>query len=188
MARGRDPGFRRRTVSLKSSERTLRSRQTSFGSGWPALLAVALVAAAGWACSGQSVAYGSSAVQESRAAAGEGRTYEQLAVTPMDPEGYDPQIAGRVERQLQSHGYEAEMILVEGAPTSVPVVMEAICTGEQTPLRADGVVFVTWDRLVLRDCETREGAYEVSGGYSGVDALVEHMVRYFRGEPARTDG
>lgn len=142
-----------------------------------------MVAGLGWGCG--SVGYTGEDVRETRVMTGQGERFRALGVVPFDPDGYDTQIAGRARRQLESRGFEAELIVVEGSGSAyVEMVLREICEGSRSPIDAQGVVFVTWDRLELRDCASGEVAYEVEGGYAGVDRMVEDMVRYFRGEPA----
>jgi len=146
-----------------------------------------LLAGLGWACGG--VAYTGEDVNEIRHVPGQGEKYTALGVVPFDPNGYDPQIAGRARRQLESHGIEAEMIIVEGGGSPYyETVLREICEGARSPIEAQGVVFVTWDRLELRDCDSGEIVYEIEGGYAGIDRMVEHMVGYIEDRPAPGQG
>jgi hypothetical protein len=45
-------------------------------------------------------------------------------------------------------------------------------------------VFVTWDRLILRDCETTAVAYRATGGYAGIDKLTEKFLVYLKAAPS----
>lgn len=187
----------------RSSWKRLSGRLPDRGSGaGVALLAGALllsVAACGG--SGIDVRYQRDNLSEERYAP-DGSKYEVLGVVPFNTEEYDPQIAGRVRRKLTGRGYTAEMYLVQsGGNPSPKMVMETVCPSSadsdttkasgQRPEKVlagiDGVVFVTWNHLVLRDCETHGVAYEVDGGYSGVEKMLDWMERYFEGKPAPGD-
>lgn len=104
-----------------------------------------------------------------------------LAVVPLDPTGYDSQVAQRVAMQIEERGYEIRLRMPRAREQAS--VMEALCPREQTVTAIDGVVFATYDRLVLRTCRTHETAYEIDGGWAGVDELVRWMDRYLRGLP-----
>lgn len=183
-------------------KRLLRGLLDRGSGGGAALLAGALLLSVA-ACSGSGidVRYQRDDLSEERYAP-DGTKYEVLGVVPFDTEGYDPQIAGRVQRKLTDRGYTSEMYLVQaGGSPSPERVMKTVCppaadadSTASPPERSekvlpgiDGVVFVTWNHLVLRDCETHGVAYEVQGGYSGVEKMLDWMERYFEGKTSPGD-
>ncbi|MGH7507227.1 MAG: hypothetical protein ACRELX_16345 [Longimicrobiales bacterium] len=107
--------------------------------------------------------------------------YEVLAVVPMEPGGFDGQIAARARETLRDEGLE---VTVPGEATdgeSASAVAELCPPGEASAFQ--GVVFVTWNRMVLRDCESGEIAFSVDAGYAGVDEMARRLVAYVRGDP-----
>lgn len=109
-----------------------------------------------------------------------------ISVVPVDPTGYDQQVAQRVADQFRQRGYSIRLRVPRAREQAA--VMSALCPREQSVPSQDGVVFATWNRLVLRDCRTHEVAYEIEGGYSGVDEMVRWMDRYLRGLPRPQEG
>lgn len=104
--------------------------------------------------------------------------FHVLAVLPMESSGFGPQVAARAKEQIE----------LSGVQTATPRVwmpegdagMKDLCPRENPP-PYQGVVFVAWDRVVLRDCETGFVAWRATGGYAGVDAMVKRMVQYIKG-------
>jgi hypothetical protein len=80
-------------------------------------------------------------------------------------------------------------INVASARVMVPeseVSMQQLCP-KNDPASYQGVLWVAFDRVILRDCESTAVAYRAIGGYSGVDALAKKLVIYLRsGVPATT--
>jgi hypothetical protein len=65
------------------------------------------------------------------------------------------------------------------------VSMAQLCPKNDPP-DYQGVLWVTYDRIVLRDCESTAVAYRAIGGYSGVDALAKKLVTYLKTAPPLT--
>lgn len=81
---------------------------------------------------------------------------------------------------------EAGLTIVQpgGLWESEAAVMEGLCSAEDQERKYDGVLFITWDRLTLRDCETQAVAYDVRGGHRGVDEMTERLMsHYLRVQP-----
>lgn len=106
------------------------------------------------------------------------RRFQVLAVLPMEMEGFGPQVAARARDQIERSGV-ATAVARKWMPEG-DAGMQDLCPRENPP-PYQGVVFVAWDRMVLRDCETGFVAWRASGGYAGVDAMVKRMVHYIRG-------
>lgn len=101
-----------------------------------------------------------------------------VAVVPADLSQFGPQIAHRAYQMLKDRG--RDVVWIASAYEEGPGAMERLCPrGRVAPY--DGVVFVTWDRVTLRDCETHEVAFDVQGGYTGVDAMTARLLRYLNG-------
>lgn len=107
--------------------------------------------------------------------------YTTIAILPVNTDGPDATIAARVRDNLRKQGVHivpARRMVGEGE-----VSMKELCTPE-APAEYKGVLFVTWDRLILRDCETTAVAYRAMGNYSGVDQLAKKLVLYLRATPS----
>lgn len=105
-----------------------------------------------------------------------------ITVIPVDPNGFDPGIAARVRDNLKKQGINvvtARMHMPE-SETSIP----HLCPKNDPPAYT-GVLWVTYDRLILRDCESTAVAFRAVGGYSGVDALAKKLVLYLKTAPAQ---
>ena len=146
---------------------------------WAALLS--LVAAAG--CS--SMAY-KSRVDEFRNSNIPPSRFNTITVLPMDPSGFDPGIAARVRDGLKRQGINvatARVLIGEGEAS-----MSQLCPRHDPPAY-QGVLWVSFDRIILRDCESSAVAYRAIGGYSGVDALARKLALYLKTPvPATTTG
>jgi hypothetical protein len=109
--------------------------------------------------------------------------FATIAVLPVDPNGFDPGIAARVRENLKQQG-----INIATPRVMVPeseVSMQQLCPKDD-PASYQGVLWVTFDRIILRDCESTAVAYRAVGGYSGVDALAKKLVIYLRSGAAAT--
>jgi hypothetical protein len=56
--------------------------------------------------------------------------------------------------------------------------LKAICETPKGPDSVDGVVITEWDRLTLHECKEGKIALNVSGGYVGIDAMVDRLLKY----------
>jgi hypothetical protein len=91
----------------------------------------------------------------------------------------DLQISVTVRQQLQDSGFT--VLRRAGRWDSQTDAVKAIC---EPPV--DGVLFIWYNRLELRDCAT-EGAtaYEVTGGgQEGITKLTDRLIRYLRRKEA----
>lgn len=121
-----------------------------------------------------------SRIDEFRNASMTADQFSTIAILPVDPNGPDPQIAARVRGQLRREGIaivNARVLVPEGE-----VGMKELCSPD-APAEYKGVLFVTWDKLILRDCETSAVAYRAAGSYSGVDLLAKKLLLYLKGTP-----
>jgi hypothetical protein len=126
-----------------------------------------------------SLAY-KSRVEEFTSPAIPGARFTTITVLPLDPNGFDPGIAARVRDNLKKQGINvvtARMLLPESE-----VSMPQLCPKDDPPAYK-GVLWVTFDRIILRDCESSAIAYRAVGGYSGVDALAKKFVTYLKTSP-----
>lgn len=106
--------------------------------------------------------------------------FTTIAVLPVDPNGFDPGIAARVRDNLKKQG-----IRVVSARNSMPeseVSMPHLCPKADPP-EYKAVVWVTFDRIIMRDCESTAIAYRATGGYAGVDVLTRKLVTYLKTAP-----
>ena len=96
---------------------------------------------------------------------------------PLDPSGFDPGIAARVRDNLKKEGVNivSARVMVGDSEAS----MQQLCP-KNDPAEYQGVLWVTYDRLILRDCESTAVAFRAIGGYSGVDALAKRLLAYLR--------
>jgi hypothetical protein len=141
------------------------------------ILALALVPAA---CS--SIAY-KSRIDEYRNEAIPPTRFTTIAVLPVDADGFDPGIAARVRDNLKKQGVNIATARVMA--TDSEVSMGVLCPKDD-PAEYQGVLWVSFDRLILRDCESTAVAFRALGGYSGVDALAKRLLIYLRSTSAAT--
>lgn len=109
--------------------------------------------------------------------------FTAITVLPMDPSGFDPGIAARVRDNLKKQGVNVltARVMVQESEVS----MAQLCPKDDPP-EYKGVLWVAYDRIILRDCESTAVAYRAIGGYSGVDALARKLVVYLRTPTAQT--
>lgn len=109
--------------------------------------------------------------------------FTAIAVLPLDPSGFDPGIAARVRDNLKKEGVNivSARVMVGDSEAS----MQQLCP-KNDPAEYQGVLWVTYDRVILRDCESTAVAYRAIGGYSGVDALAKRLLSYLRSAPPPT--
>ena len=103
--------------------------------------------------------------------------FNTIAVLPLDPNGFDPGIAARVRDNLKKEGVNIATARVLASESEVS--MQQLCP-KNDPAPYQGVLWVTFDRVILRDCESTAVAYRAIGGYSGVDALAKKLLVYLR--------
>lgn len=141
------------------------------------LVAVAILAATLAGCN--KLAY-RSRIDEFRNESVSPARFTAIAVLPLDPSGFDPGIAARVRDNLKKEGVNivSARVMVGDSEAS----MQQLCP-KNDPAEYQGVLWVTYDRIILRDCESTAVAYRAIGGYSGVDALAKRLLAYLRSAP-----
>ena len=107
--------------------------------------------------------------------------FSAITVLPLDPSGFDPGIAARVRDGLKRDGVNVVTARVMAGESEVS--MTQLCPKDDPP-SYQGVLWVSFDRIIFRDCESSAVAYRAIGGYSGVDALAKKFLIYLR-SPAR---
>lgn len=89
----------------------------------------------------------------------------------------DMQVLARARERLTAAG--VPLVKRAGSWETNEAALREICV--QRPDSAenvDGVLFVQWDRLTLHDCASLAIATSITGGYAGIDALVDRLVRF----------
>jgi hypothetical protein len=105
-------------------------------------------------------------------AGGDSRTELQVSVT--------------VRQQLEDSGFT--IVRRAGRWDSELAALRAICAPDAVPV-VDGVLFIWYNRLELRDCATEGTAYEIAGspeGGVGVIEMSDRLVRYLKRPAAPT--
>jgi hypothetical protein len=98
----------------------------------------------------------------------------------------DLQISVTVRQRLADAGFT--VIRRPGRWETQTDAVRAICAPGQTP-PVDGVLFIWYNRLELRDCMTETAAYEIggSGGSIGVTEMTDRLIKWLRRDaPAPT--
>jgi hypothetical protein len=92
------------------------------------------------------------------------------------------QISATARERLADSGFTA--IRRSGRWDSQAEAVRQICSPGQIP-PVDGVLFIWYNRLELRDCTTEGAAYEIAGqGSVGIQGMVDRLVMWLR----RDDG
>lgn len=100
--------------------------------------------------------------------------FDSVAVISGSDEQGALQMAARARSRLEEAG--VQVVHVRGLWATQLEALDGVCT----QFHANGLVVVEWNRLTLRDCETRTVAFDVQGGFSGVDRMADRLVRYLR--------
>lgn len=112
----------------------------------------------------------------------ESTRFTNLTVLPVDPaDNFAMDMAARVRVKLKADSVHLSQPLKlepEGE-----VGMQELCPPDRT-VEYKGVLFVAWDRLILRDCATKAVAFRTLGNYAGIDAMLQRLVKYLREKPA----
>lgn len=99
----------------------------------------------------------------------------------------DLQISVTVRQRLADSGFT--VIRRPGRWENQTDAVRAICAPGQTP-PVDGVLFIWYNRLELRDCMTESAAYEIggSGASVGVTEMTDRLIKWLRrdAEPTAT--
>jgi hypothetical protein len=138
------------------------------------LLGATLAAAvlAGVSCAGP---YGK--VNEMVSATVPGDSFRNVVVISGDDDQSTLQITAKVRQQLNDKGITATKR--SGLWSGEREALADICPmGANTEV--DGLLFVLWSELDLYDCRTHKPAYQVRGGMTGTDMMVQRLMRYLR--------
>lgn len=136
------------------------------------LLGTAFAAAVITACSGN---YGK--VQEIASSTIPGDSFRTVVVIAGDDDQSALQITAKVRQQLNDKGITA--LRRSGMWTAEREALIEICP-LGTPSEVDGLLFVLWNELGLYDCRTHKPAFQVRGGMTGTDVMVQRLMRYLR--------
>lgn len=113
-----------------------------------------------------------------------GDTYRRFAVIASDDKQNTLRNALEVVTDLESAGLSASQ--PGGLWESEAAVMDGLCPEDAEDAEDaeygefDGVLFVRYDRMTLRDCETHAVAYDIQGGLTGVRSMTERLLKYLR--------
>lgn len=96
----------------------------------------------------------------------------------------DLRISATARQQLADSGFT--VIRKAGRWETQQEAVRQICAPGQVP-PVDGVLFVWYNRLELRDCTTEAAAYEINGqGSVGITAMVDRLVQWLKRDSAAT--
>ena len=99
-----------------------------------------------------------------------------IAVLPDDPRRrFDYQAASRAIETLEQLGWSVKVS--KPSTSSKYTAVTDVCKDDDT---LDALVLVTWNYMSLWDCDTASVAYEVDGGYAGVDKMAKQMTDALR--------
>lgn len=108
--------------------------------------------------------------------------FQVFAAIAGDNSRTDLQISVTVRQQMTDSGFT--VIRRPGRWETQADAVRAICAPGQVP-PVDGVLFIWYNRLELRDCTTESAAYEISGqGSVGITGMVDRLVRWLRRDTA----
>jgi len=106
-----------------------------------------------------------------------GDSFRTVVVISGDDDQNSLQITARVRQQLNDKGLTAQRR--SGLWSTEREALVDICPlGEVSPV--DGLLFVMWNELDLYDCRTHKPAYQVRGGMTGTNTMVQRLMRYLR--------
>jgi len=133
--------------------------------------------------SGCGLAY-RSRIEEFRNDSIPGSRFTAIAILPVAEKGFDPQIAARVRENLKKQGIRIvpARLMMPQSDVSIP----HLCPKDNPP-EYKGVLWVTFEYILLRDCETASVAFSAEGGYAGVDAMAKKLVLYLKSTAANQD-
>jgi hypothetical protein len=106
-----------------------------------------------------------------------GDSFTTIVVIAGDDDQSTLQINAKVRQQLTDKGLSAQRR--SGLWPSEREALDDICPiGSMSGV--DGLLFVTWNELNLYDCRTHKPAYQIRGGMTGTDLMVQKLMRYLR--------
>lgn len=111
--------------------------------------------------------------------------FKVLASVAGDDARTDLQISVTVREILTDSGFT--VIRRAGRWENQSDAVRAICAPGQTP-SVDGVLFIWYNRLELRDCTTEGAAYEIggAGGSIGITAMADRLIAWLRKDDGAT--
>jgi hypothetical protein len=91
----------------------------------------------------------------------------------------DLQISATVRQRMQDSGFT--MLRWPGRWENMAEAVRRICAPGQTPA-VDGVLFIWYNRLELRDCMTEGAAFQIGGegAAQGITAMVDRLVNWLK--------
>lgn len=145
--------------------------------------AVALFAGAaalGLDCNGRSLFERPRPVNERWSATIASNRFHVIATIAGGDSRTELQVSATVRQQLEDSGFT--VVRRAGRWDSEVAALRAICAPDAVPV-VDGVLFIWYNRLELRDCESEGTAYEIAGspeGGTGVVEMSDKLVRYLK--------
>jgi hypothetical protein len=116
-------------------------------------------------------------IEQSIAPEVDGRKFRRLTLIAAGPHRGDRQVLARARDRLTAAGVTLVKRPGEWA-TNADALRDICVQRPEGTDNVDGVVFVTWDNLSLHECGTGVVATSISGGYAGIDAMVDRLIRY----------
>jgi hypothetical protein len=116
-------------------------------------------------------------IEEFRSDSIPGSRFTAIAVLPVTEKSFDPQIAARVKENLRKQGIKIvpARLMMPQSDVSIP----HLCPKDNPP-EYKGVLWVSFDYILLRDCESAAVAFSAEGGYAGVDAMAKRLLLYLK--------
>ena len=110
--------------------------------------------------------------------------YRTIATVAGGASRVDFQISGTVRQQLEDSGFT--MLRRAGRWDDERAAVRAICAPDAVPV-VDGVLFIRYNKLELRDCATEGIAFEINASANkGITDMTNRLVRYLRRPPGTT--
>jgi hypothetical protein len=111
--------------------------------------------------------------------------FKVLASVAGDDARTDLQISATVRQILTDSGFT--VIRRPGRWDTQADAVRSICAPGQSPA-VDGVLFIWYNRLELRDCMTEGAAYEIggAGGSIGITAMADKLIAWLRRDDGAT--
>jgi hypothetical protein len=104
--------------------------------------------------------------------------YKTIVVIAADDNKNALRMSASVRTQLNKDGFKA--VRRAGHWTSEEDAMNEVCRAGQ-PERVDGLLIVSFDALLLRECTSKLTAYKVNGGGRlGIQEMTFKLENYFR--------
>jgi len=127
-------------------------------------------------CGGLLPAHGR--VTEFRSATAPRVNYRTLVVIAADDNKNALIMSAAVRRKLTKDGFNAQRR--SGHWTSEEDAMNEVCRADQTD-PAQGLLIVSYDTLILRECTSKLAAYKVNGGGKlGLEEMADRLEQYLK--------